>query len=75
MTQHLKIKVVIGLLRDPAVLQFWEELSKYHSIELYALDSSDRSLATTLPVVMFPQIPEMPGFSLACFKRCRWRRV
>ena len=62
MTQHLKIKVVIGLLRDPAVLQFWEELSTHHSIELYALDSSDRSLATTLPVVMFPQIPEMPGF-------------
>jgi tetratricopeptide (TPR) repeat protein len=62
MSSSLKIKVVIGSHRDAAMLAMWESVAAYHSVELLALESIDQPVCTTLPVTMFPLIPDMPGF-------------
>jgi glycosyltransferase involved in cell wall biosynthesis len=62
MTRRLKIKIVAGTLRDPAMLKVWDELSIQHSVEIFAIDAGTCEVLTTTPVVLFPQIPDMPGF-------------
>ena len=62
MSRRLKVKVVAGTLLDPAMLKVWEELSARHSVEVCAIDTGNYQGTTTLPLVLFPQIPEMPGF-------------
>lgn len=62
MVRKLKIKIVAGTLLDPALLKVWEDLSLRHSVEVYAIDSGNYNGTTSLPLVLFPQIPDMPGF-------------
>lgn len=62
MSQILKIKVVIGSHRDSSMLAMWEEISTVHQVELLALEGGEDGLRTNLPVIMFPNIPDMPGF-------------
>lgn len=62
MARKLKIKVVVGVLSDPALLQFWESIANIHSVELFALESGASKFKTSLPCMIFPQISDMPGF-------------
>ena len=62
MSRTLKIKVVVGSCREPALIHMWEAISAFHVVEVYALDGYEGPLQTTLPVTMFPIIPDMPGF-------------
>lgn len=62
MVRKLKVKIVAGTLLDPALLKVWEELSLRHSVEVFAIDSGNYNGTTSLPLVLFPQIPDMPGF-------------
>lgn len=62
MGRRLKIKIVAGNLLDPALLKVWDELSAIHSVEVCGIDSGVYSGPTSLPMVLFPQIPDMPGF-------------
>ncbi len=62
MGRRLKIKIVAGNLLDPALLKVWEELSAVHSVEVCGIDSGAYSGTSSLPMVLFPQIPDMPGF-------------
>jgi hypothetical protein len=63
MTHRLRVKVVVGSLRDPAMLRVWEAISKYHDVQILTQQrESQESLTTFLPVVEFPLIADMPGF-------------
>ena len=62
MKRRLKIKVIAGTLNDSALPRVWEELALRHSVEIFAIDSVESNITTSLPVVMFPRIADMPGF-------------
>ena len=62
MSRKLKIKVVAGSLSDSALIRAWEVIAHRHDVELLAQEGSTAGLATRLPVIFFPSIPEMPNF-------------
>jgi len=63
MTARLKIKVVAGTLKEPAMLRMWEHVALHHDVEVFVQElPREESLTTTLPVVFFPVIDDMPNF-------------
>lgn len=63
MSHRLKIKIVVGSLREQAMLGLWEAVAQKHDVEvLTQKDEGEHGLKTRLPVVEFPVIADMPGF-------------
>ena len=63
MSHRLKIKVVVGSLREQAMLGIWESVALHHDVEfLTQKNDAEESFKTCLPVVEFPVIADMPGF-------------
>ncbi len=63
MITRRKVKVVAGLLQEPAMVRLWESLAQWHDVELLVQRSpGSESMTTTLPVVEFPVVDDMPNF-------------
>ena len=63
MSHRLKIKVVVGSLREQAMLNLWEAVAQHHDVEILTQKGDgDAGFKTCLPVVEFPVIADMPGF-------------
>lgn len=63
MTTRMKIKVVAGLLQESAMIRLWESIAERHDVELLVQrPQGSESVATSLPVVEFPVVDDMPNF-------------
>lgn len=63
MVERRKIKVVTGTWGAHVMTSLWESIKHTHDVELLVLqDGNESQIKTSLPVMLFPQIPEMPGF-------------
>jgi hypothetical protein len=63
MSHRLKIKIVVGHLREQAMISLWESVAQHHDVEILTQKfDGDENFNTCLPVVEFPIIAEMPGF-------------
>ena len=63
MVERRKIKVVTGTWGVHVMASLWERVKHSHDVELLVLqDGNESQIKTSLPVTLFPQIPEMPGF-------------
>ncbi len=62
MNVRRNIKIVAGSVRDSAMLSMWEHVAMSHSVEVLALESSTDDFAALVPVKLFPEVPEMPGY-------------
>lgn len=63
MTVRLKIKVVVGSLREAAMLRVWELVAQKHDVQILTQRLPEEgSLSTSLSIVEFPVISDMPNF-------------
>jgi hypothetical protein len=63
MSHRLKIKIVVGQLREQAMISLWESIAQHHDVEILTQKfDGEESFNTSLPVVEFPVIVDMPGF-------------
>ncbi|MEI6833392.1 MAG: tetratricopeptide repeat protein [bacterium] len=63
MSHRLKIKIVVGHLREQAMISLWESIAQHHDVELLTQKFDGEEIFNTcLPVVEFPVIADMPGF-------------
>lgn len=63
MSHRLKIKIVVGHLREQAMVSLWESIAQHHDVEILTQKvEGEDSFYTCLPVVEFPIIADMPGF-------------
>ena len=63
MSRRFKIRIVSSSIDDSLLLPLWERLHRDHDIEILCTQADENSgFLTHLPVVLFPKIPEMPGF-------------
>jgi hypothetical protein len=63
MSHRLKIKIVVGQLREQAMISLWESVAQHHDVEILTQKfDGEESFNTCLPVVEFPVIVDMPGF-------------
>jgi len=63
MSHRLKIKIVVGHLREQAMISLWESVAQHHDVEILTQKfDGEESFNTCLPVVEFPVIVDMPGF-------------
>jgi hypothetical protein len=63
MSHRLKIKIVVGQLREQAMISLWESIAQHHDVEILTQKfDGEESFNTCLPVVEFPVIVDMPGF-------------
>jgi hypothetical protein len=63
MSHRLKIKIVVGHLREQAMISLWESVAQHHDVEILTQKfDGEENFNTCLPVVEFPIIAEMPGF-------------
>ena len=63
MSGRLKIRIVGSSFGDYVLIPLWERIAQHHDLEILCLKRNvDEDVASSLPVVIFPEVPEMPGY-------------